>query len=114
MSEPITCTCGHALSSHRQDPEDPYVTERCVTCGCAAFLNRDEEKMQSRDDEDPTPEAVHPLSVVTATQERIARTLLAEASKEPGLTPCDDAWQSAAIFAALLDAARTPDPDVTD
>jgi hypothetical protein len=36
-------------SSHRPDPIDPYISERCQTCGCAAFLNRDERKMQASD-----------------------------------------------------------------
>lgn len=52
MSAAIRCTCGHALSSHRQDPVDPWISERCVTCGCAGFDNRDDWKRQSRDDED--------------------------------------------------------------
>jgi hypothetical protein len=44
------CTCGHVLSSHRQDPIDVWATERCKTCGCAAFNNRDDDKMQGDDD----------------------------------------------------------------
>jgi hypothetical protein len=48
----IRCTCGHALSSHRQDPVDVWANERCKTCGCAAFLNEDEDKMQSEEPHD--------------------------------------------------------------
>jgi hypothetical protein len=44
------CTCGHVLSPHRQDPIDVWATERCKTCGCAAFNNRDDDKMQGDDD----------------------------------------------------------------
>jgi hypothetical protein len=52
----IQCVCGHALSSHRQDPDDPWVEQRCVTCGCAGFENRDEAKMQGDEPEDePEP-----------------------------------------------------------
>jgi hypothetical protein len=49
----IECTCGHALSSHRQDSADPWVTERCKTCGCAGFLNvQDTRPQQSNDDDE--------------------------------------------------------------
>ena len=40
----IVCSCGHAFSSHRQDPVDPWATERCKTCGCAAFYDREDER----------------------------------------------------------------------
>ena len=50
-----TCTCGHVLSSHKQRPnDDPWITERCH-CGCAAFSNRDDDRMQSKDDEPEEP-----------------------------------------------------------
>jgi hypothetical protein len=48
---PVRCTCGHAFSSHRQDPVDVWATERCKTCGCAGFQNRD-EPMQSEEPHD--------------------------------------------------------------
>ncbi len=35
-----------------------------------------------------------------------ARELLKEASQNPGLDPCDDAWMTAAIFQRLLDEER--------
>lgn len=48
----IVCTCGHALSSHRQDPVDPWATEKCKTCGCSAFLNRDDRRQGDWDQDD--------------------------------------------------------------
>lgn len=44
------CTCGHVQSSHRPDPDDVWVRDRCKTCGCATFDNRDDHRMQSHDD----------------------------------------------------------------
>lgn len=44
------CVCGHALSSHRNDPVDPYISERCIYCRCAAFDNRDDARMQGEDE----------------------------------------------------------------
>lgn len=46
------CTCGHVFRSHQQDPVDPWVAQRCKTCGCAGFENRDEARMQSHDEEE--------------------------------------------------------------
>jgi len=47
----VTCTCGHAFSSHRQDPTDPWATERCKTCGCSAFYDgRRTEEWDNDDD----------------------------------------------------------------
>lgn len=43
------CVCGHAHSSHRNDPVDPYISERCIYCRCAAFDNRDGARMQGDD-----------------------------------------------------------------
>lgn len=46
------CTCGHAWSSHRQDPVDVWVTERCKTCGCAGFDNIQDHRPQLSDDQE--------------------------------------------------------------
>jgi hypothetical protein len=44
-------------------------------------------------------------------REAKARELLHEASQNPAVDVCDDAWMTAAIFMALLDAERlAPDP----
>jgi len=60
----LICTCGHVYSSHRQETVAPFMEERCKTCGCAAFNNRDDDSMQSEDEYDdaatrPAEDASH-------------------------------------------------------
>ena len=57
----IRCVCGHALSSHRQDPVDQWVAERCKTCGCAGFEN-DQEAMMQNDEEDEELNRVYDIA----------------------------------------------------
>jgi hypothetical protein len=54
MSKSPRCTCGHALSSHRQDPDDVWANEKCKTCRCASF---DDGRKTVMWDDDGHPEA---------------------------------------------------------
>lgn len=46
----VHCVCGHVWSSHRQDPDDLTVQERCH-CGCAGYQDTRELRMQVHDDD---------------------------------------------------------------
>jgi hypothetical protein len=39
----MTCTCGHSIEEHGDDPEHPGSTA-CIACGCIAYEEDDEDK----------------------------------------------------------------------